>query len=119
MTLPIPKGTQAVVDLYGCTPVEHIDTIFFEALRAAGFTIKSTVMYDFTQGEVTALAVLSQSHAALHTWWEVNYISIDIYSCGLPETLKPQLERVVAILKEAFKAGEYDLRLFERGTGLY
>lgn len=33
-------------------------------------------------GGVSVIALLEESHIALHTWPESNYATIDIYSCG-------------------------------------
>lgn len=38
--------------------------------------------YQFSNGAVTALILLSESHAALHGWSEYNYAAVDVYSCG-------------------------------------
>ncbi|MCL5009863.1 MAG: adenosylmethionine decarboxylase [Candidatus Parvarchaeota archaeon] len=39
-------------------------------------------------GGISIIALLIESHIALHTWPESNYVTIDIYSCG--ESSKPQ-----------------------------
>jgi len=34
------------------------------------------------EGGVSIIAILEESHIALHTWPESNYATIDIYTCG-------------------------------------
>ena len=31
---------------------------------------------------VTLLALLSESHASIHTWPEIGYAAVDLYTCG-------------------------------------
>lgn len=118
----IPNGTQILVDLYDCQVwpgPEQIHQSFLAMLNGAGFCVVSDYLYEFKgYGEITSLAVLSQSHAALHTWQEVRYLSVDIYTCGDHHRAKVMCEKAIDILKTVFQPRGYDVRLFERGEGI-
>jgi len=38
--------------------------------------------YNNIEGGVSVIALIEESHIALHTWPESNYATLDIYSCG-------------------------------------
>ncbi len=53
------------------------------------------------KGGISVLALVNESHIAIHSWKEYKYVTIDIYTCGehtdpwkawrfLKETLKPK-----------------------------
>ena len=49
---------------------------------------------------VTLLALLAESHASVHTWPEIGYAAIDLYTCG--DTT--QTHRAAEFLKTKLKA---------------
>lgn len=63
--------------------------------------------FDDTNGALTCLYCLAESHLSFHTWPERNYISLDCYTCGACDTqnvvneilyiLKPQRAKQVFI----------------------
>ena len=53
----------------------------------------------FPPNGVSGVVVISESHLSVHTWPEVNYMALDIYTCGAHS--KP------------FKAVEYVLKMVE------
>ena len=53
---------------------------------------------------VTLLALLSESHASIHTWPEIGYAAIDLYTCG--DTT--QTHKAAEFLKVKLKANNAD-----------
>lgn len=53
-----------------------------DALRTAGFELLHTSRHDFPGGGFTAITLLSESHAAIHTYPELGYLALDVFSCG-------------------------------------
>ena len=60
---------------------------------------------------VTLLALLSESHASIHTWPEIGYCAIDLYTCGdvtethrAAEFLKIELKAKLAEEKELVRS---------------
>ena len=81
------NGRHLILDLYDCDP-EALDDydLLEEWLEAALLMSKATILRIFgekfqPQG-VTLLALLAESHASIHTWPEMGYAAIDLYTCG-------------------------------------
>ena len=85
----IDIGTHVVGDLSGIDSQLLMDETLLmgtlkEALEAQSFTILGEQSYKFP-GEasgVTGFYILSESHAAFHSYPEYGYIALDIFSCG-------------------------------------
>ena len=75
------------VDLCGCEALAAmrpaaISALFAATLERAGATILQTVTHVFPGAGLTCVLVLSESHAALHTWPESGTVHVDIFSCS-------------------------------------
>jgi len=66
----------AIRDLAGLTAA------FRAAVRASGATLLHAVEHTFPPRGMTAVAVLSESHASIHTYPEHNSCFVDIFTCG-------------------------------------
>ncbi|MGC8669922.1 MAG: adenosylmethionine decarboxylase [Candidatus Micrarchaeia archaeon] len=51
------------------------------------------------EGGVSVIAIIEESHIALHTWPESNYATIDIYTCGEASNPEAALDYVIQKLK--------------------
>lgn len=80
------------------------------AVDAAGATIIELSVHRFVPHGVTAVAMLAESHLALHTWPESGYFAADLFSCGSGDA-----ERAIEILSDYFEAGEARVQRIERG----
>lgn len=90
---------------------EEIHRIFLESLFSTGIVVHDVFKYTFHPYGYTAIAILKSSHAAIHTWPEHGYISIDIFVCDeYSKGLK-----VMKILKEKFQPEKSDFYYLERG----
>lgn len=81
------NGRHLILDLYDCDPEilddydqlqNHLET----ALALAGANILRLFGEKFNPQGVTLLALLSESHASIHTWPELGYAAVDLYTCG-------------------------------------
>lgn len=54
---------------------------FEAALSRAELQVLKLVQHDFKPQGLTAMALLSESHASLHTWPEYDLIALDVFSC--------------------------------------
>ena len=98
-------GRHLILDLYGCNPEildnyeqlqQHLET----ALALAGANILRIFGEKFEPQGVTLLALLAESHASVHTWPELGYAAIDLYTCG--DTT--QTHKAAEFLKTKLKA---------------
>jgi len=90
---------------------EKIQNIFLNSLINADLTILDLYHHNYHPFGYTAIAILKTSHAAIHTWPEHGYISIDIFICeGYSKGLK-----VIKFLKEELNPVKCDFFYAERG----
>lgn len=66
-----------------------------DAVTAAGCTILDEAYHSFYPQGYTALLLLSESHATVHTWPEDGYALIDYFSCA-PD---PKIEVFESVLE--------------------
>ena len=81
------KGRHLILDLYGCDPgilddYDELKRLLETALNMAGATILRIFGEKFEPQGVTLLALLAESHASVHSWPELGYVAIDLYTCG-------------------------------------
>ena len=75
------------MDLYDCDKqlLDNYDALrelIETALRMSNATILRIIGEKFEPQGVTLLALLSESHCSIHTWPEIGYAAIDLYTCG-------------------------------------
>ena len=80
-------GRHLILDLYGCNPevLDDFDLLKRELERAlliSGARILRLIGEKFDPQGVTLLALLAESHASIHTWPEMEYAAVDLYTCG-------------------------------------
>ena len=81
------------------------------ALSRSQATVCEVIAKRFEPQGVTVLALLSESHASLHTYPEEGSIFIDVFTCG--HTAQP--ERAVELLAEALRSESVNTRTIRRG----
>jgi S-adenosylmethionine decarboxylase proenzyme len=91
---------------------DFIQEIFINSLLTANLIIIDIYQHKYQPFGFSAIAVLQTSHAAIHTWPEHGYISIDIFICD--EFTKGL--HVVRYLKERLKPEKAEFFYIERGN---
>ncbi len=81
------NGRHLILDLYDCDQAlldnyEELERLLQVALNMAGAKILRIFGEKFQPQGVTLLALLAESHASIHTWPELGYAAIDLYTCG-------------------------------------
>ncbi|ASU79601.1 adenosylmethionine decarboxylase [Actinopolyspora erythraea] len=88
------------------------------ALDRSQATVCDVISKRFDPQGVTVLALLSESHASLHSYPENGSIFIDVFTCGN----RAQPERAVNLLAESLNPTNVNCRTIRRGhdyeTGL-
>ena len=80
-------GQHVLAELEGVSPELLDDEQFLrhalgEALTQADATVLEVVSKQFEPQGVTVLALLSESHASIHTYPEVGAVFVDVFTCG-------------------------------------
>lgn len=99
------NGRHLILDLYDCDPevlndYERLEELLEAALLMAKATILRIFGEQFKPQGVTLLALLAESHASIHTWPEIGYCAIDLYTCGD----KTETHKAAEFLKYKLKA---------------
>ena len=86
-------GHHYIAEASGCKPdvigkVEAVERILVRAAEVAGVQVWSISFHRFDPNGVSGVVVISESHMSLHTWPEVGYVALDIFTCG--DTAKPE-----------------------------
>ena len=104
-------GLHLIGDLYGCrgdarlmTDAAALEAFCVQAVAEAGLTTVGSLFHSFGDGEgVTGAVVLAESHLALHTWPEDNYVTLDVYVCSYTSDNSVKAERLFDALMQAFQ----------------
>ena len=112
----VPVGSHCILELYECpnhllNDFEFITQALKEAVKEAKSTLLKEVTHQFEPYGITALALLAESHISVHTWPEIGYVAVDMFTCG--EHAQP--EKACNYLTKAFKASKHVLLTLPRG----
>ena len=103
-------GLHLIGDLYGCLcdsrlmlDAQHLENFCKERVAEAGLTTVGSLFHSFGEGGgVTGAVVLAESHLALHTWPEDDYVTLDVYVCSYSCDNSAKAERLFAAVMQAF-----------------
>lgn len=110
------NGRHLILDLYDCDQDILNDYAELQRLLEASLVMaKANILRicgeKFEPQGVTLLALLAESHASIHTWPEIGYCAIDLYTCGdttqthkAAEFLKKKLRAKTAEEKELVRS---------------
>lgn len=120
-------GVHVLGEMYGIKAELLNDANLLEAalrngINASGATLCSTQVKEFEPFGVTVLALLSESHASIHTYPDRGALFFDAFTCGsvcqpikiaeaLIEALAPTHHNLQSILRGESVPGELDVAL--------
>ena len=109
------NGRHLILDLYDCDPeilndYEELQRLLEASLVMAKANVLRIFGEKFEPQGVTLLALLSESHASIHTWPCERYCAIDLYTCGD----KTETHKAAEFLKEKLKAKECEQKEIQR-----
>src|SRR6185436_14795194 len=80
-------GRHIILEMWGCQNLDSVQTAeqaLREMVDALDVTLLDLHVYPFSPVGVTGMAIVSESHLAIHTWPEHGYAAVDIFTCGAP-----------------------------------
>ncbi|MFE9576215.1 adenosylmethionine decarboxylase [Nocardia sp. NPDC006044] len=102
------------VDATLCDDLERLESALRESLIAAGVTICDVVHKKFDPQGVTVLALLSESHASIHTYPESGDIFVDVFTCG---SIGAGASKAVELLRDKLSPKDVRMQVIRRGHG--
>ena len=109
-------GKHIILEMWGCCKdtidnVEVVREILVKAAESVKATLVDVVCHRFSPYGVTGVAILAESHIAVHTWPEHGYAAADIFICG--SDINPR--NAASYMAEAFYAKETSFLELNRG----
>lgn len=82
-----PLGRQLIAEFIYCSGSmlnsrKELERVLKDGIKESGLTLVSITGKQFNPVGVTSVAVISESHIAIHTYPEAGHASIDIFTCG-------------------------------------
>lgn len=90
---------------------KKLKTILLRAARESRNTPLEVSIHAFSPQGITGVVLLAESHIAIHTWPEIGYTAIDIFTCGEGARAAKALE----FLKKELKPKKIVLKTMKRG----
>lgn len=53
-----------------------------KAALSAGAEVREVAFHKFSPQGVSGVVIISESHLSIHTWPELGYAAIDVFTCG-------------------------------------
>ncbi|MDD2443832.1 MAG: adenosylmethionine decarboxylase [Desulfotomaculaceae bacterium] len=80
-------GRHVLAEICGCdfgilNNIKMVEEIMVNAALEAGAEVRECVFHKFSPQGVSGVVVISESHLAIHTWPELGYAAVDIFTCG-------------------------------------
>jgi len=109
-------GRHILAEISGCSfdilnDMALVQEIMINAALEAGAEIREYVFHKFSPQGVSGVVVISESHLAIHTWPELGYAAVDIFTCG--QRVNPW--DACDYLAERFQATTVNAREIQRG----
>ena len=108
-------GRHCILELYQCDHAKLNDEAFIRttltaSAKIAGATLMNLLTHSFKPQGVTGLALLAESHISIHTWPEIGYAAIDVFTCG--DHTMP--EKACKLLFKDFLAKHFSFKIIAR-----
>lgn len=110
-------GIQTTIDFYGCdskkiNSVAFIEDVLKTAAKKMNLTVVNTTIHSFSPIGISGVIIIEESHLAIHTWPEYNYVALDFFTCNQAY----ELEEGINWLKKMFEAEKTDISSEKRGN---
>jgi len=123
-------GLHLTADLRGCdaqqpafTDAAALRTLCLQAVDAAGLQAVGTLFHPFEPSRdqphpsgVTGVVLLAESHLAVHTWPELQAVTLDVYVCNFGADNSAKAEALMAALISAFEPAEFSRQSLMRAA---
>ncbi|HBX22921.1 MAG TPA: S-adenosylmethionine decarboxylase proenzyme [Desulfotomaculum sp.] len=82
-----PLGIQLLAEIWECNEdklndMKCLEEMMTRAANKAGAEIRKVVFHRFEPQGISGVVVISESHLTIHTWPELAYAAVDIFTCG-------------------------------------
>lgn len=80
-------GQHVLAEFFECDPnilnnLEMVEKLMVESALECGATIVQKCFHMFNPYGVSGVIIIAESHLAIHTWPELGYAAVDLFTCG-------------------------------------
>ena len=109
-------GRHVLAEFFDCDPnilnnLNLIEKHMVDAAVACNATVVEKCFHMFSPHGVSGTVIISESHLAIHTWPELGYAAVDLFTCG--ESCDPKV--AYEFLKKAFNCKNSSFSELKRG----
>jgi spermidine synthase len=107
-------GTELLCDLWTDSPVGEtgdVVPVLTAAITASGATLLDLFVKQFEPAGVSAVAIIGESHIAIHTWPNLGFVSVEAFTCSAAV----DLDAIVKVVVAAWEPSRVTSQIFERG----
>jgi S-adenosylmethionine decarboxylase len=110
-------GHHLLAEFYHCNSnvlnnLQLIKKIMTEAAVACGATVVQNCFHQFNPYGVSGVIVIAESHLTIHTWPELEYAAVDLFTCG--DACNPMV--AYDVMREQLGSSASSLVELRRGT---
>lgn len=107
-------GVHLIVDLWegkNLDSIPKIEKVLRTCVEACGATLLNIDLHKFsTEGGISGVAIIKESHISIHSWPEYGYAALDIFVCGDVNPYK-----AIPVIKEGFESENVQITELKRG----
>ena len=80
-------GRHILAEFFECDPnilnnSQKVESLMIDAALECGATIVQKCFHMFSPHGVSGVVIIAESHLAIHTWPELGYAAVDLFTCG-------------------------------------
>jgi len=113
-------GVHLIAEFWGAKDIESpkkLEELLILSAKKANAKPLEVKTFKFSPQGISGMVLLAESHISLHSWPEMGYIAIDIFTCGskakpkealkyLKKVLKPQKVKIIEIKRGEISEGK-------------
>lgn len=109
-------GQHVLAEFFECDPnvlnnITLVEKLMIEAALECGATIVQKCFHMFNPYGISGVIIIAESHLAIHTWPELGYAAVDLFTCG--DKCDPKVS--YEYLKEKFNSKNASYTELKRG----
>ncbi len=109
-------GQHLILELFNCSKalinnIERLESIMKDSAEFSGATIVSTSFYPYVPEGISGIIILKESHLAVHTWPEYDFVAVDLFTCH--DSI--DFDKFIDHIKLALKAEKTSSQILPRG----
>lgn len=115
-TRQVHLGRHVLAEFFECNAntlnsLSRIEKLMVDAALECGATVVQKCFHMFNPYGVSGVVIIAESHLAIHTWPELGYAAVDLFTCG--DKCDPKIS--YEFLRKAFNSKTASYTELERG----